>query len=238
MKAIILQQPGNVDQLKIIEIAEPIIKPDEVLVEVKAISINPIDAKTRAGNGIYQRIKDQSPLILGWDISGIVVESKSNKFKNGDEVFGMLEFPKVGNAYAEYVAAPASQLALKPASISYEEAAASTLAPLTVWQAMTQNAQVQSGQKVLIHAAAGGVGHYAVQIAKYLGAFVTGTSSEVNRDFVLQLGADAHIDYHAYDWEGNRAYFDLVFDTVGPDNIEKSLLAVKEGGTIISIAWH
>ena len=143
---------------------------------------------------MYGRIKTERPLILGWDIAGVVEDSQSDLFKAGDEVFGMVNFPGHGKAYAEYVAVPAGQLALKPRNISFEEAAASTLVALTAWQALVTNAGVQKGQNVLIHAASGGVGHIAVQIAKYLGATVTGTSSARNRDFVLSLGADRHID--------------------------------------------
>ncbi|WP_207421372.1 NADP-dependent oxidoreductase [Desertivirga brevis] len=235
MKAIVLDIPGDVSQLQIQEIATPSIQTGEVLVQVKAISINPVDIKTRTGKGVYGRIKDQSPLILGWDISGIVTESKSEQFKPGDEVFGMVNFPGHGKAYAEYVAAPASHLALKPANISYEEAAAATLAALTALQAIIHNAKVQRGQKVLVHAAAGGVGHFAVQLAKHLGAEVTGTSSARNKEFIIQLGADKHIDYTTYDWANHPEEFDFVLDGVGGDTIDKSLLVTKKGGTVISI---
>ena len=235
MKAIVVNNPGDVSQLEFQEIARPILQTGEVLVQVKAISINPVDVKSRAGKGVYGRIKDQSPLILGWDISGVVTESKVEQFKTGDEVFGMVNFPGHGKAYAEYVAAAASQLALKPANISHEEAAASTLAALTAYQAMVHNANVQAGQKVLVHAAAGGVGHFAVQLAKYLGAHVTGTSSARNKDFILNLGADEHIDYTTYDWASHPEEFDFVLDGVGGETIDKSLLVTKRGGTIISI---
>jgi NADPH:quinone reductase-like Zn-dependent oxidoreductase len=235
MKAIIIQSPGDVEHLEYVELESPAIGPDQVLVRVKAISINPVDVKTRAGKGVYGRIKDQSPLIIGWDISGVVTETRSGAFKVGDEVFGMVNFPGHGKAYAEFVAAPASQLALKPANISHEEAAAATLTALTAWQAMVKNAKVQPGAKVLIHAAAGGVGHHAVQIAKHLGAHVTGTSSAANKDFVLSLGADAHIDYHHYDWHNHPEEFDFVLDAVGGDTIDKSLEVTKKGGTVISI---
>ncbi|MBS7566958.1 NADP-dependent oxidoreductase [Mucilaginibacter sp. Bleaf8] len=235
MKAIIIDNPGEVSQLKFQETARPIIQDGEVLVQVKAISINPVDVKSRAGKGVYGRIKSESPLILGWDISGIVTESRSEQFKAGDEVFGMVNFPGHGKAYAEYVAAPASQLAVKPVTISHEEAAASTLAALTAWQAIVHNGQVKTGQKVLVHAAAGGVGHFAIQLAKHLGAEVTGTSSARNKDFVMQMGADAHIDYTNYDWASHPDEFDFVLDGVGGDTIDKSLLVTKTGGTIISI---
>src|SRR5690606_29039085 len=170
MKAIVLQTPGGAENLVIQDVDRPVIKSGEVLVMVKAISINPVDVKTRNGKGIYGRIKNEQPLVLGWDISGIVLESQDAKFQIGDKVFGMVNFLQHGRAYAQYVAAPASHLALKPQNISHEKAAAATLVALTAWQALVTNANVRKGQKVLIHAASGGVGHIAVQIAKYLGA--------------------------------------------------------------------
>jgi NADPH:quinone reductase-like Zn-dependent oxidoreductase len=235
MKAIVIDNPGGVSQLQFQEIATPTLQIGEVLVQIKAISINPVDVKSRAGKGVYGRIKDQSPLILGWDISGVITESRAEQFKAGDEVFGMVNFPGHGKAYAEYVAAPASQLAIKPTTISHEEAAASTLAALTAYQAMVHNANVQAGQKVLVHAAAGGVGHFAVQLAKHLGAYVTGTSSARNKEFILNPGADAHIDYTNYDWANHPEEFDFVLDGVGGDTIDKSVVVTRKGGTIISI---
>lgn len=235
MKAIVLKEAGNVDNLAYVELAKPTINEGEVLIQVKAISINPVDVKSRAGKGVYGRIKTENPLILGWDISGIVEQTKSSAFKVGDEVFGMVNFPGHGKAYAEYVAAPANQLALKPKNISFEDAAASTLVALTAYQALVHHANIQQGQNVLVHAASGGVGHIAVQIAKYLGAKVTGTSSPKNKDFVLSLGADSHIDYHVFDWKSAGRTFDFVLDTIGGDNIDYSLEVTKEGGSIISI---
>ena len=235
MKAIVLTTPGGVDNLVIQDLDKPVIRSGEVLIQAKAISINPVDGKSRLGKGIFGRIKDENPLILGWDVSGVVVESLSAKFEIGDEVFGMVNFPGHGKAYAEYVAAPASQLTHKPKNISHEAAAAATLVALTAWQALVTNANVQRGQKVLIHAASGGVGHIAVQIAKYLGATVVGTSSARNKDFVLDLGADAHIDYNDYEWGDHPKEFDFVLDTIGGDNIDSSLKVTKEGGSIISI---
>lgn len=235
MKAIVLKEAGSVDNLEYVELAKPTISEGEVLIKVKAISINPVDVKSRAGKGVYGRIKTEKPLILGWDISGIVEETKSSDFKVGDEVFGMVNFPGHGKAYAEYVAAPSSQLALKPQNVSFEDAAASTLVALTAYQALVHHANIQPGQNVLVHAASGGVGHIAVQIAKHLGAKVTGTSSVKNRDFVLGLGADSHIDYHGFDWESAGRTFDFVLDTIGGNNIDHSLEVTKEGGSIISI---
>ncbi|PWJ57847.1 NADPH:quinone reductase-like Zn-dependent oxidoreductase [Dyadobacter jejuensis] len=235
MKVIILKEAGNVENLEYVELAKSTIEEGEVLIKVKAISINPVDTKSRSGKGVYGRIKTENPLILGWDISGIVEETKCSDFKVGDEVFGMVNFPGHGKAYAEYIAAPADQLTLKPKNISFIDAAATTLVALVAYQALVHNANIQAGQNVLVHAASGGVGHIAVQIAKYLGAKVTGTSSLKNKDFVLGLGADAHIDYQGVDWTNARQKFDFVLDTIGGDNIDHSLEVTKEGGCIISI---
>jgi len=237
MKAITISQFGEPEVLQQVSLPTPEIKDDEVLIQVKAISINPVDIKTRLGKGMAGRLKGIEPLILGWDISGVVsaVGSAVSTFKPGDEVFGMVNFPGHGKAYAEYVAAPAAQLALKPANISHEEAAAATLAALTAWQALVKHANIQAGSKVLIHAAAGGVGHFAIQIAKRLGAHVTGTSSAANRDFVLGLGADEHIDYKAQPFEQVAKDMDFVLDAIGGDMIDRSLEVIKPGGTLISI---
>jgi NADPH:quinone reductase-like Zn-dependent oxidoreductase len=235
MKVIILKEPGSVDHLQLTELPVPVIKAGEVLIKVKAISINPIDVKTRSGKGQWARLKNENPLILGWDISGIVTASDSPLFKVDDEVFGMINVPGHGRAYAEYVAAPAEHLALKPANISHEEAAAGALAALTAWQAMTYYTPILPGQKVLVHAAAGGVGHYAVQLAKYWGAWVVGTSSAANKNMVLSLGADEHIDYTTNQLEEHAKDIDFVVDTLGGDNIDRSLLIMKKGGTIVSL---
>ncbi|GAB3897758.1 NADP-dependent oxidoreductase [Larkinella knui] len=237
MKAITLDGFGGIEHLVQREIPLPVISDDDVLIQVKAISINPVDVKTRAGKGVAGRLKDEQPLILGWDVSGIVTEigKEVTAFQVGDAVFGMVNFPGHGKAYAEYVAAPASQLALKPATISHEEAAAATLAALTAWQGLIHHAHLQAGQKVLIHSAAGGVGHFAVQFAKQVGAYVIGTSSAKNRDFVMSLGADEHIDYQAQRFEEAVSDVDFVLDTIGGDNIDRSLKVIKTGGTIISI---
>ncbi|GAA4313656.1 NADP-dependent oxidoreductase [Mucilaginibacter gynuensis] len=237
MKAIVLKEFGPASNLEITNIPLREIEAGEVLIQVKAISINPVDVKTRAGKGMAGRLKDIHPLILGWDISGVVTQAGSEvkDFKVGDEVFGMVNFPGHGKAYAEYVISPADQLALKPANISHEEAAAATLAALTAYQGLVHKANLQAGQRILVHAAAGGVGHFVVQIAKHLGAYVIGTSSAANKDFVLSLGADEHIDYRAVPFETVVKDVDLVFDAIGGDNIDRSIEVVKNGGTLISI---
>ncbi|WP_316823069.1 NADP-dependent oxidoreductase [Pedobacter gandavensis] len=237
MKAIILKEAGSSANLYHTELPLPEIKENEVLVKVKAISVNPIDVKARANEGVLTWIfNEERPVILGWDISGAVSKTGSqlSDFKIGDEVFGMVNFFGQGKAYAEYVAVPANQLALKPADISHEEAAAATLAALTALQVLN-HAKVSKGQKVLIHAASGGVGHYAVQLAKNIGAFVIGTSSAANKDFVLGLGADEHIDYTSERFEELVTDADFVLDTMEGETLTRSIDAVKPGGMIISI---
>lgn len=235
MKAIILNNFGGVEELQQAELPVPGIKEGEVLIQTRAISINPVDAKTRAGKGLAGMLKDEKPIILGWDISGVVKESTSPLFMEGDEVFGMVNFPGHGKAYAEYVVAPAEQLAIKPAAVSHEDAAAATLAPLTAWQAFSDHGRLRPGQRVLIHAAAGGVGHYAVQIARHIGAYVIGTASAENREFVLSLGAHEHIDYHSERFEEVVKNVDFVLDPIGGENITRSLEVLKKGGTLISL---
>ena len=234
MKAIILNDFGGVEQLRQAELPRPGIKDGEVLVRVKAISINPVDAKTRAGKGLAEMLKEEKIIILGWDISGLVTESTSPLFTEGDEVFGLIHFPGHGKCYADYVVAPAEHLALKPENITHEQAAAATLAPLTAWQAFSDYGRLRPGQRVLIHAAAGGVGHYAVQIARHIGAYVIATSSPENKDFVLSLGANEHIDYKAQRFEEVAKDIDFVLDTVSAENSERSLSVLKKGGTLIS----
>ncbi len=236
MRAIILAEPGSTSNLVIREVRTPQRDDEEVLVQVKSISINPVDVKTRMGGGVYNYgdVSKQMDLILGWDISGVVTATSSKRFSIGDEVFGMVNFPGVGSAYAEYVAAPAEHLALKPANISHEEAAAATLAPLTALQVFKE-AGVKAGDRILIHAASGGVGHYAIQLAKEMGAYVIGTSSAANREFVLSLGADEHFDYHGGNLADAVHDIDFVFDSLGSDNIINSLAVIKNGGQVISI---
>jgi NADPH:quinone reductase-like Zn-dependent oxidoreductase len=237
MKIIALPQAGGPEKLIQQEIEKPAIGDQEVLVKVHAIGINPVDIKTRSGKALYGSLEVQQPLILGWDISGEVVSvgKTVGSFKTGDAVFGMVNFPGHGKAYAEYVAAPAEHLALKPANISHQEAAASTLAALTAWQVLYHQANVQVGQRVLIHAAAGGVGHFAVQLAKHLGAYVIGTASASNAAFLQELSVDEHIDYTSTPFEEVLTDVDVVLDPIGGETTLKSLSTLKPGGKIISI---
>lgn len=236
MKAIILKEAGGPENLELTELPVPGIEGHEVLIRVRSFSINPVDIKTRTGKSLYGQLRANHPfIILGWDLSGVVtaVGRDVAGFKVGDEVFGMVNFPGHGKAYAEYVNAPGDHLALKPSNISHAEAAAATLAALTAWQALVTHGQVKKGQKVVIQAAAGGVGHYAVQIAKWLGAHVIGTSSAENKSFVLELGADEHIDYKQFRIDELVHDADFVLDPIGDTNIDPSLNAIKKGGTVI-----
>ncbi|HTN06863.1 NADP-dependent oxidoreductase [Agriterribacter sp.] len=237
MKALVLQEPGGSQNLVLKELPIPAITDEAVLIAVKSLSINPVDVKTRSGKALYNALKEDKPLILGWDISGVVAEAGNGvtAFKKGDEVFGMVNFPGHGKAYAEYAAAPAAHLTIKPSNISHNEAAAASLAALTAWQAMKAFTTIQRGQKVLVHAAGGGVGHYAVQMAKYFGAWVAGTASAANRDFVLNIGADEHIDYNAAPLNEQVSDIDFVLDTLGGESIDRSLEVMKKGATIVSI---
>lgn len=235
MKSIILKDFGGVENLVAGDLPIPDLKEGEVLIRTKAISINPIDVKTRAGRGASGAFKDTDPIILGWDVSGIIEATKSDLFKIGDAVFGMVNFPGQGRTYAEYVVSPASHLALKPDNITHEAAAASSLAALTAWQILKNYAKIKPGNRVLIHAAAGGVGHYAVQMAKHLGAYVIGTSSAAKKEFVISLGADEHIDYTKQPLEAATKEIDFVLDSLGGENIDHSLNVMNKGGVLVSI---
>jgi NADPH:quinone reductase-like Zn-dependent oxidoreductase len=236
MKAYELKEAGSVDQLQIIEIDKPVAAANEVIIKSKAISINPVDIKTRMGKGKYKALKEShSPVIIGWDVSGVVesVGEGVSQFKPGDEVFGMINFPGHGKAYAEYVSAPAGQIAKKPANITHEEAAAATLAALTAYQILRNH--VTAGDNILIQAGAGGVGHFAVQIAKNIGARVTATASAKNIDFVKGLGADEVIDYTKQPFEDAVSGLDFVLDALGGDTLKRGIQTVKAGGKIVSL---
>ncbi|PQA91173.1 oxidoreductase [Chryseobacterium shigense] len=238
MKVIVLEKFGGVESLIYKDIEKPEIKAGEVLIKVKAVSINPVDVKVRSRQApLAEDLAKYNPLILGWDISGEVVETGSGvtPFQIGDEVFGMVNFVGHGKAYAEYVAAPAEHLALKPKNITHIEAAATTLAALTAWQAFNSYGKLRPADQVLIHAASGGVGHFAVQIAKYMGAYVIGTSSMSNRDFILKLGADEHMDYHTTSFEEVLRDIDFVLESIGGKNFQKSVQVLKPFGTIVTL---
>lgn len=238
MKAIVIKNAGSVENLVDTQIEIPTVSEGEVLIKVKAISINPVDYKARESEGMLNAVLGpEKPWILGWDISGSVEALGENVtgYKVGDSVFGMINFPGHGKAYAEYVAAPITHITKKPENVTDEDAAAATLAALTAWQAIVTNAKIKKGDRVLIHGAAGGVGHYAVQFAKHLGAYVIGTASAKNREFVLGLGADEFIDYQTQSFENEVSELDFVFDLFGDTIFDKSVQTVKRGGLIIAL---
>jgi NADPH:quinone reductase-like Zn-dependent oxidoreductase len=238
MKAIVLGDWGGPENFSVQDVPTPTIKPNEVLVHVKAFGVNPADFKSRTGTTPFSK-NYQSPIILGWDMAGDVVDVGADvtNFRVGDPVFGMVNFPQPGNAYAEYVAAPATDLAIKPTALPYEEAAGAPLAILTAWQALTEHGDLKAGEKILIQAASGGVGHLAVQLAKAMGAYVIGTASGKNEEFVKLLGADEFIDYKTTNVADAVSDVDMVFDTAGADTIFKSAKVLKPGGRLISIAY-
>lgn len=238
MKAVILNEAGSVENLQLAEIDKPVIGNDEVLVKVVSISINPVDVKSRTYEGVLNWIfEEKRPVILGWDISGEVLEAGKNitDFKPGDEVFGMVNFFGKGNAYAEYVAAPAAHLALKPRNINHQQAAAASMAASTAYQALVDVAKIKKGNKVLVHAASGGVGHFAVQMAKYFGAYVIAVSSGKNKEFLLSLGADEHIDYTPENFHEKVQDADIVIDTLQGKTLSDSVDVVKENGIIVTL---
>lgn len=234
MRRITQREFGSADVLEVEDGAEqPVPGDGEVLVEVKAAGVNPIDVKIRSGRDLL----GPPPFTLGFDLSGVVVSGDG--FNPGHEVFGMIGFPERAGCYAEFVAAPADQLLAKPALLTHEQAAAVPLASLTAWQALVGAAEIQPGERVLVHAGAGGVGHFAIQIAKARGAHVITTASSAKHDFVAALGADEMIDYHAVDFaEELSGSLDVVFDTVGSGTAARSIPALKPGGRLITITEY
>ena len=233
MRTSIQHALGAPEVLEIVEVARPEPKPNEVLVRVHAAGLNPTDFKHRAA----KRFVEDPPFTLGWDVSGVVeaVGVGVARFQPGDEVFGMLTYPTGHGSHADYVAAPARLFARKPASIDHAQAGALPLVSLTAWQALVEYADVQPGQRVLVHAAAGGVGHVAVQIAKARGAYVIGTSSAAKHDFLRELGADEVIDYQSQDFTEVARDIDVVLDTLGGETGLRSLRTLRAGGIVVSI---
>ncbi|MEV5481814.1 MULTISPECIES: NADP-dependent oxidoreductase [Streptomyces] len=233
MRAISQDVLGGPEVLKEVEVARPEPGPSEVLVRVHAAGVNPTDWKHRE-LGIFL---GQPPFVLGWDVSGVVeaVGTGVTLFKPGDEVFGMLPYPYGVGSHAEYVTGPARAFARKPATIDHVQAGALPLAALTAWQALVDTAAIRAGDRVLIHAAAGGVGHLAVQIAKARGAYVIGTASAAKHAFVRDLGADEVVDYQQADFAEVVRDVDVVLDTIGGEYQLRSLRTLRRGGLLVSI---
>jgi len=236
MKAAVINQFGEAEKLEITDINKPEITDDQVLIKVMAAGINPVDTKVRAGtSGMSRQIK--LPAILGWDVSGTIESAGKNvaELKPGNAVFGCIGFPGLGKAYAEFTVADPKLLAKKPANISFEEAAAVPLAGLTAYQAINEHLKITSEQKILIQAAAGGVGHLAVQFAKLNGAYVYGTASEKNEKFLKGIGAGQVIDYKKEKFEDVVHDLDAVLDAMGGEILYRSIACVKRGGIVVCL---
>lgn len=233
MKAMIIDRYGKVP-MRMAEVPTPEINGYEVLAEIHAASINPIDFKIRDGK-VKMLLKYEMPLILGNDFSGVItkVGSKVTRFKVGDEIYARPRKNKIGT-FAEYIAIHEDDIALKPKNLSFEEAASIPLVGLTSYQALHDIMQLQKGQKILIHAGSGGVGTFAIQLAKIMGATVTTTASEAGANLVTSLGADEIINYKTEKFEDILKNYDAVFDTIGGATLEKSFNIIKSGGNIVS----
>ncbi|MFE8935916.1 MULTISPECIES: NADP-dependent oxidoreductase [unclassified Streptomyces] len=234
MRAVVVERWGGPENLVERDVERPGPGLNEVLVRVHAAGVNPVDWKTRASGAL---IGWGSVPAVGWDVSGTVeaVGPGVGHLRPGDEVFGMPLFPRQAGAYAEYVVAPARHLAPKPASLTHVEAAALPLAGLTAWQALVDAADVRPGERVLVHAAAGGVGHLAVQIAKARGAYVIGTASAAKHALVRELGADEVVDYREVRFEDVLRDVDVVLDGIGGETAERSLKVLRPGGRLITL---
>ena len=235
MRAMVIDRYGKFP-MRLAEMPTPEIGEYEVLAEIHAASINPIDFKLRDGK-VKLLVKYKMPLILGNDFSGVVakVGAKVTRFKVGDEIYGRPRKSKIGT-FAEYIAIHEDDIALKPKNLSFEEAASIPLVGLTSYQALKDILQLQKGQKILIQAGAGGVGTFAIQLAKLRGATVATTASEAGANLVKSLGADEIINYKTEKFEEILKNYDAVFDTLGGEILEKSFEVIKSGGKIVSVS--
>jgi len=236
MKAFILDRYGSADRVRVGDMPDPEPREDDVLVQVHAAGVNVLDSKIR--NGEFKRILPNTlPLILGHDVAGVVVRvgSRVRRFKPGDEVYARPADGRIG-AFAEFIAIKEDDVAIKPRALTMEEAASIPLVGLTAWQALIERASLKHGQKVLIHSGSGGVGTFAIQLAKHLGATVATTTSTANVDLVRSLGADVVIDYKKEDFADVLRDYDVVLHSLDKETLEKSLRVLKPGGQIISIS--
>jgi NADPH:quinone reductase-like Zn-dependent oxidoreductase len=235
MKAVVVHEYGGPEVLKYEDAPRPEPKQNEILVRVIAAGVNPVDGMIRSGMFAKNK-KLASPMILGGDIAGIVEETGSQitKFKKGDPIYAYLSLKNNGG-YAEYAVAHENETAAKPKSISYVDAAAVPIVALTAWQALVDSAKLSAGQSVLIHGGSGGVGTFAIQIAKARGAKVFATASTANQDFLKELGADVAIDYTKQKFEDIAKDVDVVLDSVGKDTLARSYGVVKKGGFIATL---
>ncbi len=236
MKVFIIKRYGKKEKLQLTEIAEPAVKGNDVLVQIHAAGVNLLDSKIRDGE--FKLILPYKPAFtLGHDVAGVVTKVGSNvsKFKVGDEVYARPADYRIGT-FAEYISINEKDVAMKPKNLSMEEAASIPLVGLTAWQALVEKAALKKGQKVFIQAGSGGVGTFAIQLAKHFGAFVATTTSSANIDLVRSLGADIIIDYRKEDFEAILSDYDVVLNSQDTKTLEKSLRIVKAGGKVISIS--
>jgi NADPH:quinone reductase-like Zn-dependent oxidoreductase len=236
MKAFFIDRYGGPDRMRAGEMPDPEVGEHDVLVEIHAAGVNPVDSKIR--NGEFKLIEPHRfPLILGNEAAGVVVRvgSRVRRFKPGDEVYARPRKSRIGT-FAEYIAIAEDDVAHKPITLTMEEAASIPLVGLTAWQALVERANLKKGQKVLIHAGSGGVGTFAIQLAKRFGAIVATTASAASFDLVEQLGADIAIDYRNDDFETILADYDVVLNSLDGETLHKSLRVLKPGGILISIS--
>lgn len=235
MRAVTTTEYGGPQVLAVTELPRPEPAATEVLVRVHAAGVNPVDWKTRSGAGLAGML-GEPPHVLGWDVSGVVevVGYGVTRFAPGDEVFGMPRFPAAASAYADFVTAPSRHFAHKPAALSHIEAAALPLAGLTAWQMLVDTARVAPGQRVLVPAGAGGVGHLVVQIAKARGAYVIATARAAKHEFLRGLGADETVDYTAVDVGATVRDVDIVVDLLGGMTTRESVATLTPGGVLVA----
>ncbi|TWX66875.1 NADP-dependent oxidoreductase [Colwellia demingiae] len=235
MRAVRIHQYGGTETLQLDQIDTPVINTDDILIKVKASSINPVDWKIREGY-LQDFIPYKLPTTLGWDVAGIVsaVGDSVTDFKVGDEVYSRPEISRDGT-YADYIAVEADEVAMKSTKLDFAQAAALPLAGITAWECLVDVGQLQAGQRVLIHAGAGGVGHLAIQIAKAKGAIVIATASAKNQDLLTKFGADQAVDYNQGNLLEQIEPVDLVVDTIGGAVQSQSWALLKAGGMLVSI---
>ena len=236
MKAFIVDRYGNADRMRSSEVPDPQMREDDVLIEIYAAGVNPLDSKIR--NGEFKLLLPyRLPFILGNELAGVVVRvgSRVRQFKPGDDVYARTDKNRIGT-FAQFIAVSEQDVAIKPKSLTMEEAASIPLVGLTAWQALVEMAKLKKGQKVLIHAGAGGVGTFAIQLAKHLGATVATTTSSANIDLVKRLGADIVIDYKKDAFENVLHDCDVVLNSLDEATLKKSVQVLKPGGKLISIS--
>jgi alcohol dehydrogenase len=235
MKAVLIDRYGGNDLVRVTDVAVPTMGPDDVLVQVHAASVNPLDIKTRDGS-MKTLLKYRFPLVLGNDLSGVVsdVGAQVARFRKGDEIYARMNHERIG-AFAEFAVVREGAAALKPANVTFEEAASLPLVALTAWQALVEIGKLRANQRVLIHAGSGGVGSVAIQLARHLGATVFTTVGKRNAELVKRLGANVAIDYRSERFEDVAKDCDVVLDSAGGDTLVRCFESVKPGGVVVSI---